>query len=126
MAFAASVALRSPFQVDVVKDRGALARVVEDGIVENVYRLQIMNRTEQPQRYQISAQGIAGLELRTTEVSTPPAGIRSVVVSLRLPLSAAELLRGHSAPVNFDVTLLDSTRAAPAVQREKSTFFIPR
>jgi polyferredoxin len=31
IAFAASVAMRSPFKFDVVKDRGALARVVEDG-----------------------------------------------------------------------------------------------
>jgi polyferredoxin len=46
VAFAASVALRSPFQFDVIKDRGALARVVGEGTVENVYRIQIMNRTE--------------------------------------------------------------------------------
>jgi hypothetical protein len=95
VAFAASVALRSPFQVDVVKDRGALARVVEDGAIENVYRLQIMNRTEQPQTYRIDAQGIPGLEVRDAEVSAPPAGIRSVVVSLRLPYSAAQPLLGQ-------------------------------
>ena len=126
VAFATSVALRSPFQVDVVKDRGALARVVEDGTVENVYRLQIMNRTEQPQTYRIDAQGIAGLEVQTTEVSVPPAGIRSIVVGLRLPYAAAQALPGRSAPVQFEVTLLDGAQGAPAVQREKSTFFVPR
>ena len=63
MAFAASVALRSPFQFDVIKDRGALARIVDEGAVENVYRLQIMNRTEVPQTYQVAASGIAGLAL---------------------------------------------------------------
>ena len=46
----ASLATRSPFKADVVRDRGALARMVEDGRVENVYRLQLMNATEQPQR----------------------------------------------------------------------------
>ena len=126
VAFAASVALRSPFQVDVVKDRGALARVVEDGAIENVYRLQIMNRTEQPQTYRIDAQGIPGLEVQTEVVRTPPAGISSVVVSLRLPYSAAQGLLGQSAPVQFEVNQLDGTRAATAVQREKSTFFVPR
>ena len=126
VAFAASVALRSPFQVDVVKDRGALARVVEDGAIENVYRLQIMNRTEQPQTYRIDAQGIPGLEVQTEVVRTPPAGISSVVVSLRLPYSAAQGLLGQSAPVQFEVNQLDGTRAAAAVQREKSTFFVPR
>ena len=126
VAFAASVALRSPFQVDVVKDRGALARVVEDGAIENVYRLQIMNRTEQPQTYRIDAQGIPGLEVQTEVVRTPPAGISSVVVSLRLPYSAAQGLLGQSAPVQFEVNQLDGTRAAAAVQREKSTFYVPR
>jgi cytochrome c oxidase accessory protein FixG len=126
VAFAASVALRSPFQFDVVKDRGALARVVEEGAIENVYRLQIMNRTELPQTYRIDARGIPGLEVQTTEVSAPPAGIRSVAVSLRLPYAAAQSLLGQSAPVHFEVSLLNGSRAAPAVQREKSTFFIPR
>nr|WP_293410454.1 FixG Ig-like domain-containing protein [Piscinibacter sp.] len=38
--------LRTPFRVDVVRDRGALARLVDDGQIENVYRLQMMNATE--------------------------------------------------------------------------------
>ena len=42
----------------VVRDRGAPARIVEDGWVENVYRLQIMNTTESVQRYRIGAAGL--------------------------------------------------------------------
>jgi cytochrome c oxidase accessory protein FixG len=126
VAFAASVALRSPFQVDVVKDRGALARLVENGAIENVYRLQIMNRTEVQQTYRIGAQGLAGLQVQADEVSAPPAGIRSVVVGLRLPHEAAQTLRGQSVPVHFEVSLIDGTRTAPAVQREKSVFYVPR
>ena len=126
LAFAASVALRSPFQVDVIKDRGAMARTVADGAIENVYRLQIMNRTESSQTYRIDAVGIAGLEVQASEVTATPASIRSVAVSLRLPYDAAQSLRGQSAPLHFEVSLLDSTGKSPAVQREKSTFFIPR
>ena len=126
VAFAASVALRSPFQFDVIKDRGALARIVEDGAIENVYRLQIMNRTERSQTYRIDAVGIAGLEVQTSEVSAAPASIRSIAISLRLPYSAAQALLGQSVPVHFEVSLLDSTGKSPAVQRENSTFFIPR
>ncbi len=127
--FAASVVLRSPFQVNVVKDRGALATVVEDGAIENVYRLQIMNRTERPQTYRIGAQGLPGLTVQAAAVSAPPAGIGSVVVSLRLPPEAAQALQGRSMPVHFEVSLVDTrgeTPSAAAVEREKSTFFIPR
>ena len=45
---AAVVALfmRVPLKVDVIRDRGAMVREVEDGELENVYRLQVMNATE--------------------------------------------------------------------------------
>ncbi len=126
-AFAASVALRSPFQFDVIKDRGALARVVDEGTIENVYRIQIMNRTEQAQTYRVDAGGIAGLSTSAAELSLPPAGIGSQVVSLRLGAEAAQPLHGQSVPVQFEVRQLDpAAGAALAVQREKSTFFVPR
>jgi len=83
VAFAASVAMRSPFKFDVVKDRGALARVVEEGAVENVYRIQIMNRTEAPQTYRVAASGIDGLEVVATPASAGPAAVTSTSVSLR-------------------------------------------
>lgn len=37
LAFAASITMRGPLQVDVPKDRGTLARFVEDGAVENEF-----------------------------------------------------------------------------------------
>ena len=126
VAFAASVVLRSPFQVDVARDRGALARVVDDGAVENVYRLQIMNRTELTQTYRIGAQGHPGLVVLAPQLTAPAAGIGSVVVSLRLPPGAARSWPGPSTPVVFEVSLLDSSGHAVAVQREKSTFLMLR
>ena len=126
VAFAASVALRSPFQFDVIKDRGALARIVDDGAVENVYRVQIMNRTEAPARYRITAGGIAGLIVSTADVSIAAASIQSLVVRLQLPAAAAQPLQGQSTPVVFEVTSLDAAQPHGAVQREKSTFHVPR
>ena len=130
VAFAASVAMRSPFKFDVVKDRGALARVVEEGAVENVYRIQIMNRTEAPQTYRVAASGIDGLEVVTTPASAGPAAVTSTSVSLRLPFIVAQGLAGRSVPVMFSVTGVEPTSGTStdgsAIQFEKSTFFIPR
>ena len=39
----ASLWFRTPFRVNVVRDRGVMARLTDDGKLENVYRLQIMN-----------------------------------------------------------------------------------
>jgi len=126
VAFAASVALRSPFQFDVIKDRGALARIVDEGTVENVYRLQIMNRTEVPQTYQVEASGIPGLVLAAPPVTVAPAGIESLVVGLQLPAEAAQALRGRSAPVVFELTMLPRGDGQAVVQHENSTFLVPR
>jgi len=60
-ALATSLALRTPFKVDVVRDRTALARLVEDGRVENVYRLQVMNASEAVQRFRIAVSGLDAL-----------------------------------------------------------------
>ena len=73
-AFVASLALRLPLRVDVVRDRGSLARVVEDGRIENVYRLQVMNTTEAPQQYRISVSGDPGVQASTRGGTTPRAG----------------------------------------------------
>ena len=126
VAFPASVALRSPFQFDVIKDRGTLARVIDEGTVENIYRLQIMNRTEATQTYRVAASGIAALVVAAREVSVPPAGMQSLVVSLQLPHEAALPLQGRSVPVQFAVTLVDPPSGRTLVQQESSTFFVPR
>ena len=60
---AAAVALwmRVPLKVDVIRDRGAMVREVEDGELENVYRLQVMNATESAHRYRITVEGLPGI-----------------------------------------------------------------
>jgi polyferredoxin len=130
VAFAASVALRSPFKFDVVKDRGTLARIVDDGAVENVYRIEIMNRTEKTQTYRVSASGIDGLVLAAPQVSAGPASVTSVVVSLKLPYEAAQLRQGTSPPVVFQVVASDAVATVgdggTGSQHETSTFFVPR
>ena len=126
VSFAASVALRSPFQFDVIKDRGTLARIVDEGTVENVYRIQIMNRTEVPQTYRVTASGPPGLALSAPAVTVAPAGIQSLVVDLRLPYASARNLQGQSVPVVFAVTPGQGGRHGSTVRREKSTFYVPR
>ncbi len=79
----ASLVVRTPLKVDVVRDRAALSRIVAGGKLENVYRLQIMNATEEPQRYRLSAEGLEGLVLASDgEVAVGPAESRWVAVRL--------------------------------------------
>ena len=127
LAFVASIALRSPFKVDVIRDRGALARIVEDGRVENVYRLQIMNSTEREQRYRISVEGIAGISVAShSEVDIGPAESRWVAVRVQVPPESAAELAGRSSPIQFAIERLPDGEEAARTVREKSTFLVPR
>ena len=122
VALVASMALRTPLKVDVVSDRAVLARIVSGGQLENLYRLQIMNATEAPQRYRISASGLEGLtvaaEDRETEVDATQA--RWVPVRLRIPYGAAA---AGSHTVHFTV---EAQGGVPARVVEKAAFQVPR
>ncbi|MBA4112715.1 MAG: cytochrome c oxidase accessory protein CcoG [Verminephrobacter sp.] len=116
----ASLVSRTPLKVDVVRDRAALSRIVAGGKLENVYRLQIMNATETPQRYRIAAQGLQGLELASdAEFEIDAAQSRWVVVRLHIPYGSAP---AGSHVVHFDVESLGT----PAKVSEKAVFLVPR
>ena len=61
IAFIASLAMRNPLRVDVIRDRGVLGREVAGGLIERVYRLQIINTSDSPLRLRLSAEGLPGL-----------------------------------------------------------------
>jgi polyferredoxin len=120
LALLLSLATRTPLKVDVVRDRASLARIVAGGQLENVYRLQIMNATEGPQRYRIQARGLQGLQVATDgDVEVGPAESRWVAVRLQLPYDAAPQ---GSHTVHFDVQALGDQ----AQVSEKSVFIVPR
>ena len=125
-ALATSLALRSPFKVDVVRDRGALARQVEDGEVENVYRLQIMNATESTQNYRVTVDGLPGLRLPgPVQVSVAPTEARWISVTLRVPPETATKATPGSHPVKFHIERESQGEDAAHTLTEKSTFIIP-
>jgi cytochrome c oxidase accessory protein FixG len=126
IAFVATLALRNPFHVDLIKDRNTLARMAEDGGVENVYRLQLMNGSESAARFSVSVSGLPGLKVAGgTELTVPAAQIGAMSLHLQLPPEAAQSLQGRSSPVVVEVA-----RQLPdggvQVVREKTTFVVPR
>jgi cytochrome c oxidase accessory protein FixG len=111
--------LRNPVKVDVIRDRAALVRDTADGRVENVYRLQIMNTSEQARRFVVSASGLPGLEVVADQpVHIGAAVNQAVVVAVRA--DPASVPAGSHAIV-FNVR--DADDAAVATN-EKSRFFV--
>ncbi len=121
IALLAALALRVPLKVNVMRDQGALGRVVEDGMVENVYRLQIMNTQEQFHRYQIKVRGIDGIEVASESVAeVPGATTRGFPLRVRVPPGRG---KPGSNRIEFEVHAInhDSIKVA-----EKAVFLIPR
>lgn len=120
-----SLSLRSSFKVDVVRDRGVMSRLVDGGMLENVYRLQIMNASEQVQHFTIAANGLNNLALESDaesadgEIEVAPAQARWVSVRLHVPDGTVE---PGSHPVHFEIQALGSTDHVS----EKSIFLVPR
>jgi cytochrome c oxidase accessory protein FixG len=126
-ALLVALLLRSPFKVDVVRDRGTLGRVVDDGWVENVYRLQIMNATENSQTYLVTAEGLSGLLLdRREPLTLAPAEARWIAVAARVPPEVATNAGSGAHPLRFLVTLQTPEGTAAHRVVEKATFLVPR
>ena len=53
-----SIANRSPVRMEVIHDRNALYRVVDGGMIENVYSVRLINMSEQPQEFVLDVVGI--------------------------------------------------------------------
>lgn len=120
VAMVVSLALRTPLKVDVVRDRGVLARIVAGGMVENVYRLQLMNATEMTQHYRITASGLPGLAVVSDNLMQVDATqSRWVAVRVQLPFEGAS---AGSHTIQFEIAAQD----APHHVREKSVFLVPR
>ena len=125
IALLTSLAMRDSFRVDVVRDRGVMARIAEGGMLENVYRLQIMNATESLQHYQLSASGIDNLKVRSdvadaeNTVTVNPAESRWIPVRLQIPDGS---IRSGSHHIEFVVRSVEGKEEVT----EKSVFLVPR
>jgi len=116
-----ALSLRVPLKVDVIRDRGAIVREVEDGQLENVYRLQVMNTTEAARRYRLSVDGGAGIRIASdTVIEMAPASTRAFPVRIRMPAEAAA---GGSQPIH--ITVADDSGSGIRVT-ERAVFLSPR
>ena len=59
-----SIAQRVPLGLDVIRDRSSLYRETDEGMIENVYTLKIMNMDLQTHRYSLAVGGIDGLSVQ--------------------------------------------------------------
>lgn len=106
VALLISLVLRTPFEVDVIRDRNALFRETSEGMIENVYTLKLINMDEAAHDYRLSVSGIDGMALVIERQSTRvPAG---EVLSLPAKVRAdPDALERRSTTIVFTVEAED-------------------
>ena len=115
-----SLYVRTPFRVDVVRDRN-LPRISGNGEIENVYRLQLMNATETQQRLTIHVHGVDGLEIEVDDdILVEPAQSRWVPLRVEIPHDA---LKPGSHKIWFDIS---NDADKPFTITEASVFLVPK
>ncbi len=123
----ASLATRSALRMDVIHDRASLARVVDDGRIENVYRLQIMNTDEHARRYALSVRGAATLP--ELELLVEPSALELDAVTTRM-VAVQVRARPQGVHGSQPIEFVLSTEARSPGERavtlvEKSRFLVP-
>jgi cytochrome c oxidase accessory protein FixG len=120
-AMLTSLALRNPLKLDVIRDRGSMGREVEDGMIENVYRLQVMNTTEEAQRLYITVDGIASAKVADEDVvEIGAATTRAVPVRVRIA-------GGDGQPGSNRIAFTLASKDSAALQvTEEAAFIVPK
>lgn len=145
--FFAALATRTTLRVDVIRDRGVLGREVAGGMIENVYRLQIINASEQELELSLHAIGLPGLTMAVADqpalrahtgtpadpaqaavtqtashLVIPPASNRMVPVVVRAPVGAGTPGSHH---IHFVTTSTTRDGLIDTEVREASSFIFP-
>ncbi|MBA4289863.1 MAG: cytochrome c oxidase accessory protein CcoG, partial [Pseudomonas sp.] len=115
--FAWAVASRSLVELDVLKDR-VLYRENEEGRIENVYTLKIMNKAQHAVTYLITADGLDGLVYEGKREIKAVAG---EVLSLPIELSIEpEKLPSSTNEITFHLQAVDD----PSIKTDAASRFI--
>lgn len=120
LATAWSMATRVPLMVDVIRDRSTLSREADDGSIENVYNLKLMNTTESAQRYRLTVDGLAGIRLsEEVPIEVRSAENHEVTVVVQVPPESG---KSGANPIYFNIQAESDAKIAV---REKATFLKP-
>jgi cytochrome c oxidase accessory protein FixG len=117
-AFGVGLAKRTPVDVDVIRDRNALYRMLDDGRVENVYSVKILNKTEHAHRFEVTVEGDGELDLEPKPAQFDVGSGEVFPATVRVRRPAYEPLGPQD--VEFEIRALD----APKLEAETHARFL--
>lgn len=119
-----SIYYKPDFRLDVLRDRGVMARYTNDGKIENVYNLKLENETEVERNYDLKVTGLPELVVHFSDNNNQqikalkPFEKRNVIVEIQVPDGDK---RAGSHKIYFEMTDIASKETV----KEKSVFIVP-
>ena len=113
------IASRVPLDVDIIRDRNSLDRETVGGLIENVYTLKVLNKSQTTQTYFIEVKGLDNASFYgDTEVTVEGGGVYTNPISVAVdPMS----IEAGTINIYFRVT---TTVNGELVEIETPTTFI--
>ncbi|TRY32013.1 cytochrome c oxidase accessory protein CcoG [Aliiglaciecola sp. M165] len=118
------IATRIPLEVDIIRDRNSLYRETNDGLVENVFTLKVLNKSQTPRTYQIIVEGLDGHRfIGETQVYVQGGEVLSHPLSLAIdPYALEETV----TEFYFNVQTLDMPEGEDIIEVREPSKFIYR
>ncbi|MFZ4534819.1 cytochrome c oxidase accessory protein CcoG [Propionivibrio sp.] len=115
-----SLAHRIPLKVDVLRDRSMLSQEMDDGRIENIYTLRIMNTDEFEHSYRIGVEGLKSISLSSGQIlKVPAATLQSFLIGVN---TDADSGKQGANPILFSI---EASEDAAIKTREKASFMLP-
>jgi len=112
------ISRRNPVDIDVIRDRNSLYRETNDGYVENIYTLKILNKDHLDHYYDITVSGLDGLQiLYESEPVVGSGTVADLPVRLRMRRDRANI---QNADVIFHIAARDN----PSLKAVETARFI--
>ena len=100
--FGVAVAKRQLVEVDVLRDRNALYRQIDNGLIENVYTLRFINKDTHGHALRLQAEGIDGLSIDSDHEQQQVGAGEVVSVAVRIRAPAASVSGGRNIEIVVD------------------------
>ncbi|OUD14267.1 cytochrome c oxidase accessory protein CcoG [Thioflexithrix psekupsensis] len=113
-----AIATRNPVQLDVMRDRASLYRETPQGLIENVYIVKAINKSNITRSFELTASGLDGVQVvLDREIMVEAGGVLDVPVSL---VVAPKAIPERSNTVMFKLTAKDD----PNLSNEEEARFL--
>ena len=113
---------RSPIALDVIRDRNSLFRETNEGLIENVYTLKVINMDKVDHEYSLSVTGIPGLNMKMDAIDIVVKSGEVVELPVRVNVDPGNL-EERSTEISFHLDALDGDDLSVT---EKARFLGPR